>query len=491
MKVAWMNAVGERSADICRAALRALGMRDGPASPGNADGAQADVRVLHLSGLADLGGLAQDLASDDSPTLLLASTSEEELQAQRVARLQDDVARVGDSPESLMLRMRRLHQRGQQHSEAHRAITRDALTGLLNRRSFEGHAQAALEALAPEAYAGLFVLDIDHFKRINDRHGHAIGDEVLKQLARGIAATLGAATPVFRLGGEEFCWIAEAASFAELGGLADRVLGDVRALEVAGGGAEPLRLTASIGWAGLARGTTLQEAMQEADSALYDAKARGRDRVQSWQAMHAQASAADADVQLVHFQNVARIVNERATNLVTLFGKGLVEKARLAADQDRLTQLWNRGYFDRRLARDIELSKRDGRPLALVMMDLDHFGQFNRNHGLPTGDAVLRQFASVALAQIRAVDWIARYGGEEFAVVLPGTLEEGVLVAERIRQAVDATEVRTTRDDIVRVTVSIGVVALDESMRNPVDLVQRASDALRTAKREGRNRVAA
>lgn len=492
MKVAWMNAVSDRSADICRAALRALGMRDGPASTDDLlDDARADVRVLHLSGMADRAALARELAADESPTLLLASTAAEEIEAQHMARLQDDVARVGDAPEGLMLRMHRLRERRRQYIEAHDAITRDSLTGLLNRRSFESHAQAVLEVLAPEARAGLLILDIDHFKRINDRHGHAIGDEVLKHVARSIGATLGTTTPVFRMGGEEFCWIAEATNFAELAGLADRVLAGVRALEPSSEGGVLLRLTASIGWTGLARGGTLQEAMQEADSALYDAKAKGRDRVQSWHDMHAQASAADSDVQLVHFQNVAKVVNERATHLVTLFGKGLVEKARLAADQDRLTQLWNRGYFDRRLARDVELSKRDGRPLALVMMDLDHFGQFNRNHGLPTGDAVLRQFAGVALAQIRVVDWMARYGGEEFALVLPGTLQDAALVAERIRQAVEATEIKTHRGDTVRVTVSIGVVVLDESMATPVDLVQRASDALRTAKRDGRNRVAA
>lgn len=491
MRVAWMDSISGRTAEICRAALRALGMRDLPGVAEDTLDTPVDVRVLHLSGHLDPATLARELHADAAPTLLLAATEVEEVAAQRMARMQDDVARVGDSPESLMLRMRRLKERQQKSVDAHRAIAFDPLTGLLNRRSYEEHARATLEALVPEMHAGAFMLDIDHFKRINDRHGHAVGDQVLVAMASSVSATLGMSTPAFRLGGEEFCWISQVGSFAELGAQAERVLTAIRALDIPLDGGGSVKVTACIGWTQLTRGMTTEEAFQEADRALYDAKAKGRDRVQSWHDMHAQASAADSDVQLVHFQNVAKIVNERATNLVTLFGKGLVEKARLAADQDRLTQLWNRGYFDRRVARDIELSQRDGRPLALVMMDLDHFGQFNKNHGLPTGDAVLRQFSSIAMSQIRVVDWMARYGGEEFALVLPGTIEDAVLVAERIRAAVEATEVKPPNGTNVRVTVSIGVAMLDASMANATDLVQRASDALRRAKRDGRNRVAA
>lgn len=293
-----------------------------------------------------------------------------------------------------------------------------------------------LDSLVPKEPVALYVLDLDRFKSDNDRYGHAVGDEVLSAIGACLGAALGDATPAYRLGGEEFCWIAHAQMSEELDELAVHVLQEVRRLEIAVSYGQSLKITASIGWTRLARGMTPQEALREADQALYDAKARGRDCVRAWQEIYAQASAADTDTQVAHFQNVAKVVNESATNLVTLFGKDLVEKARRAADQDRLTQVWNRGYFDRRMAREFELSKRDGRCLAIVMMDLDHVGQFNKVHGLPTGDAVLRRFAVVATSCIRVVDWFARYGGEEFALVLPGTLEDATLVAERIREAV-------------------------------------------------------
>jgi diguanylate cyclase (GGDEF)-like protein len=390
-----------------------------------------------------------------------------------------------------MRRLGRLLQRRQEHIASRRALDSDPLTGLLNRHSFSRHANAILESLVPEVPVAVFMLDVDHFKRINDQFGHSAGDKVLIAIGTLLAATLGEATPVFRLGGEEFGWIANGRWPEDLDALALCVLEALRKQEIGITEGRSMRVTASIGWTRLVRGMTLQEAMHEADNAMYEAKARGRDCVRSWDALCSSAAAADADIQLVHFQNVAKVVNERATNLVTLFGKDLVEKARRAADEDRLTQIWNRGYFDRRLAREFEMSKRDGRHLSIVMMDLDHFGQFNKVHGLPTGDAVLRRFTAVAASCIRVIDWFARYGGEEFALVLPGTLEEAAVVAERIRAAVEATEIDAPHGKTVRVTVSLGIAALEPADAEPVDLVQRVSDALQTAKRNGRNRVAA
>lgn len=478
MKVLWIDTAVEHAASSLWTELR------------EKSAAPTVVRVLALSTDLDTGTLAKELASDDTPTLLIASSNEQEIAAQRLARPQDDVARNGDLPESLMLRAKRMSLRHREHIASRRTLDHDELTGLLNKRAFERHVGEVLDTLVPEERVGLYMLDIDHFKSINDRYSHAVGDQVLRAVGSCLQATLDTVAPVFRLGGEEFGWIARGQPLGDLDQLGDHVLARVRGLAITHGAAPPLKVTASIGWTQLVRGMTRQEAYSEADQALYDAKAKGRDSVRSWQELNARVSAADTDIQLAHFQNVAKVVNERATNLVTLFGKDLVEKARRAADQDRLTQVWNRGYFDRRLAREFDMSKRDGRSLTLAMMDLDHFGQFNKSYGLPTGDAVLRKFVAVATSCIRAVDWFARYGGEEFALVLPATLEDAAVVAERIRDSVQATEIETPDGSMVRVTVSIGIAALHASDAEPVDLVQRVSDALQKAKRNGRNCLA-
>jgi diguanylate cyclase (GGDEF)-like protein len=121
------------------------------------------------------------------------------------------------------------------------------------------------------------------------------------------------------------------------------------------------------------------------------------------------------------------------------------------------------------------------------MMDLDHFWQFNKNFGLPTRDAVLKQFAVVGMSCIRPSDWFARYGGEEFVLVVPGTSDDAALVAERIRQTLEETPVHSPNRDDVFVTVSIGVATFSPAMNGAVELVQRAGEALSIAKRSGRN----
>jgi len=141
--------------------------------------------------------------------------------------------------------------------------------------------------------------------------------------------------------------------------------------------------------------------------------------------------------------------------------------------------------------REIELARKDGGGLALAIMDIDHFGNFNRTYGLPVGDAVLRAFGVVVAQNIRQVDWAARYGGEEFAVIVPGSLDEVAVVAERIRHALQETSLKEFTHDDTRVTVSIGVCAFVAEIQGVDDLVQLASDQLRIAKNAGRNRVQA
>jgi diguanylate cyclase (GGDEF)-like protein len=186
---------------------------------------------------------------------------------------------------------------------------------------------------------------------------------------------------------------------------------------------------------------------------------------------------------------VARVVTERTANLLSNFGRSLVQEAQRAAEEDQLTRVWNRRYFDRRFSREVELAKRQATTLSIAVFDLDHFGTFNKVHGMPTADAVLASFARVALFCVRASDWIARYGGEEFVVVVRGALDDAVAVAERIRAAVESNVIDGHGGQRVRVTVSAGVAELNDSISGPADLVQVASERLQKAKREGRNRV--
>jgi diguanylate cyclase (GGDEF)-like protein len=156
--------------------------------------------------------------------------------------------------------------------------------------------------------------------------------------------------------------------------------------------------------------------------------------------------------------------------------------------RDGLTQAWNRRYFDRRLAEELERERRYGRGLSLAMLDIDHFKAVNDSFGHQFGDEALKTVAATCAAAIRATDVLARYGGEEFCVLLPETGAEGARgVAERAREAVQARDVEALGRR-TRLTVSVGLSAASAG-DSPDSVLRRADAALYRAKESGRNRV--
>jgi diguanylate cyclase (GGDEF)-like protein/PAS domain S-box-containing protein len=157
--------------------------------------------------------------------------------------------------------------------------------------------------------------------------------------------------------------------------------------------------------------------------------------------------------------------------------------ARLAAT-DELSGLANYRTFRDRLSMEGERAKRHGRPLSLVLLDVDSFKAINDEHGHGVGDSVLIEFACRLTAQVRDSDLVARVGGEEFALLLPETDAAGALAtAERVREAVEQGPFAI----VGRVTVSVGVCSLEESGGSADSLVLLADTALYWAKNSGRN----
>jgi two-component system, cell cycle response regulator len=166
--------------------------------------------------------------------------------------------------------------------------------------------------------------------------------------------------------------------------------------------------------------------------------------------------------------------------------------ARLAqlAVTDGLTGLYNHRHFHERLTLEVERSQRSGLPLSLLMLDVDHFKQFNDTFGHPAGDEVLRQLARVLTDTRRANDVVARYGGEEFAVILVDTAKfTAAKVAERVRERIAAHDFSDAAQRPGKISVSLGVATFPEDGTDAEALVRSADTALYAAKRAGRNRV--
>ncbi len=165
------------------------------------------------------------------------------------------------------------------------------------------------------------------------------------------------------------------------------------------------------------------------------------------------------------------------------------EQLRIQATHDSLTGLFNRMAILETLDRELTRSIRENTPLAVIMVDLDHFKGINDTHGHQAGDAVLKETARRMLSSLRAYDSVGRYGGEEFLVVIPGSdMDAAVELAERLRLGVSAQPV-SVDGTMISATLSLGLAVSTGEITRPEQLLQRADEALYGAKAAGRNRV--
>lgn len=168
----------------------------------------------------------------------------------------------------------------------------------------------------------------------------------------------------------------------------------------------------------------------------------------------------------------------------------LREQLRSQSVRDALTGLFNRRYMEESLEREIRRASRSEKPVAAIMIDLDHFKRFNDTFGHEAGDLLLREFGNIARAHVRKEDIACRYGGEEFLIILPDApLDIAIERAEQIREAVKRLELKSSGRLIGAVTASIGLAMFPEHAQTVDTLVKAADTALYEAKHAGRDRV--
>lgn len=185
------------------------------------------------------------------------------------------------------------------------------------------------------------------------------------------------------------------------------------------------------------------------------------------------------------------VVGLAADAAIAIENAQLFGEVQQLAITDELTGLYNRRHFFELAEREFDRARRYGRPLATIMLDVDHFKQVNDTYGHAVGDQVLRALAKRCRENVRDVDLLARYGGEEFIVLLPeSTLEGAYEVAQRLCGCVAEVPLESGRGSLT-VTISVGVAAITQDCVDLETLLNRADAALYAAKRSGRNRVEA
>ena len=324
-----------------------------------------------------------------------------------------------------------------------RRSSRDDLTDLSNRVVMHDTLVAALRA----GVTGVVVLfDLDNFKYFNDRHGHRVGDELLRVVAARLREDLAAARCLARVGGDQFMAFLPGLTLEAALRAAQDCVEAMREPVTLASGAEIVTLCAGVASLDAQAGRAVDAVWRACDAALHAAKVRGRDRVVAF----------DDDTR--------QIVGSRRDLAATVIAlqernRALREEART----DALTGLRNRLALDELLHASDGGGDRRAPRSAIAFIDVDHFGNYNHVHGDAAGDDALRAVAHAIRASSREGDSVFRKGGEEFVVLLRDVGVEAdnaavIVAAERIRSAVQdlaLAHAASTAADVVTVTIGV------------------------------------
>jgi diguanylate cyclase (GGDEF)-like protein len=181
--------------------------------------------------------------------------------------------------------------------------------------------------------------------------------------------------------------------------------------------------------------------------------------------------------------------------LLALLAAGMIRNAEHLETlifRDPLTHVYNRGFMEDQLQREIERYKRTNEPVAFLLADVDNFKQVNTRFGHPVGDLVLSAIGHLLEDKVRQIDVVSRYGGDEFGIILPDTIgEHAVVTAERLRSVIEEHDFTAACPELgeMRITISIGGAICPEDAVSKETLIGRSDRALAEAERGGKNRV--
>lgn len=379
----------------------------------------------------------------------------------------------------------------QQNKELHYLATRDSMTGCLNRRSFsEQFEQLFNKARDEKLELCCVMVDLDHFKAVNDNYGHATGDVVIKMLADILKSNTRDHDLVARYGGEEFCLVFPGLSADKSMTVAERIRLRVKdeSLKRFEGGP---RVTASIGVASTLDKPQTPEALNNlADEALYVAKESGRNKVVRWQAKPVSNTQSMEEISQVEQvqdyqatpepQDVASLQNRihELENIATEISAELEYNK----NYDPLTRLPNQILFYDRIKQSIERGVRHGQLVAVLVIDIEMFSKINSTMGRSAGDTLLKEFAQRLNVSLRKSDGISRltvsrFAGDEFAILLTDLEkeEQATWAVKRLLDVInDPIEIG---DDGIYLSCKVGISLYPTDARDVETLLNKAMTA--------------
>ncbi|MDH5178677.1 MAG: GGDEF domain-containing protein [Gammaproteobacteria bacterium] len=435
---------------------------------------QVDAYVFDQRAFTDINALQQACLTY-RPALVLVAGEEEEVAFLDALGIHGDVCRYPLSDAQLYRRLHRI---------CHLANV-DALTGLTGRKEFQRSMESLEDGNTGAVSVSLLFINMDKFKFLNDSFGHLAGDTVLREVAVLIRQHFINAGNISRLSGDEFTVLLEQDSAGAM------QAAELFRQQVARHGFScKTDITVSIGVSTYHPAAGYAEFVQHANEALYAAKAGGRNSVVCYDTLKDMASAKGDDVETRNFENLTRVLSERASNLIARRGRKILDSMRSEAERDGLTGVYNRKYFNNRFQREFDLARKNNRAFSIALLDIDFFGRFNKAYGVLIGDKVLKTLCDAVQKNIRTVDWFARYGGEEFCLVMTDTDRHNAFeVTQRIHQIIRNLEIGYSEGEMLHITASIGLVTLSETDTGPDAMIQRASKLLNTAKESGRDQI--